>query len=411
MRLAWSVLVTPLVLASPARAAELPPHGPLRVLVVSDSVNPHGLPDAELTQAGDLSAALSGPNTGLEIDSVLEVDSQCVGDALAALADPTTTTMIYFAHKSARGCDDSDQQIALTIAVEDFLIGGGGVVVFHHGIYEDAGKQPILQLLGGTAGSIQWDTNAGQNVINIADGHFVTSNGVDYTDMTMYADPQNNVPAAQYPYFNNTPDERYPALDLLTAPGETRTLLFASNYNNNGSAHVLGYDLQRPGWAGRVVFYQPAEYQPHALDDVDGNNFQILANALVHVSPAGEPPDETTGTDTDEPGTTSSPATTDGETGAPATTAPGETGGGPADPTASPTSDGETANGELGGGEGATADIGESTGGDGTTGGAASTSGAATGGESMDDGCGCRSTGAPGLMTLALLGLRRRRAR
>jgi hypothetical protein len=411
MRLAWSVVVTSLVLASPARAADLPPHGPLRVLVVSDSVNPNGLSDAELTQAGDLSAALSGPNTGLEIDSVLEVDSQCVDDALAALADPTTTTLIYFAHKSAHGCDNSDQQPALTLAVEDFLIQGGGVVVFHHGIYQDAGKQPILQLLGGSAGSIGWDTNTGQNIINVADGHFVTSNGVEYTDMVMYADPQHGVPAALYPYFNNVPDERYPALDLLTSPGETRTLLFASDYASNGGQHVLGYDLQRAGWIGRVVFYQPAEYQPHALDDVDGNNFQVLANALVHVSPAGEPPGETTGTDTDEPGTTSSSATTDGETGTPGTTAPGETGGGPGDPTNEPTSAGETANGELGSGEAATGGDEETANGEVDPGESATavSSPTATGGESMDDGCGCRSSGAPGLMTFVLLGLRRRR--
>ena len=29
---------------------------------------------------------------------------------------------------------------------------------------------------------------------------------------------------------------------------------------------------------------QPGEYQPNALDDLDGNNFQILANAIYYVS-------------------------------------------------------------------------------------------------------------------------------
>jgi hypothetical protein len=28
-----------------------------------------------------------------------------------------------------------------------------------------------------------------------------------------------------------------------------------------------------------VIVYQPGEYQPNALDDLDGNNFQILANS------------------------------------------------------------------------------------------------------------------------------------
>ena len=29
-----------------------------------------------------------------------------------------------------------------------------------------------------------------------------------------------------------------------------------------------------------VVAYQPGEYQPNAVDDLAGNNFQILANAI-----------------------------------------------------------------------------------------------------------------------------------
>jgi len=402
MRYAWLGLVLSLVSVR-ASAAELPPHGPLRVLIVSDSVNPNGLSDAELTQAGDLEAALAGPNTGLDVEGLLEVDSQCVDDALAGLADPGAyTTLIYFAHKSARRCDDSDGQVALTAAVEAFLIAGGGVVMYHHGIYQDAGKEAILQLLGGTAGSIQWEINNGQNVLNVADGHFVTSNSVEYTGMVMYADMQNGVPAAQYPYFNNAPDERYPALDLLKLPGETRTVLFASDYNNNGSVHTLGYDLQRPGWAGRVVFYQPAEYQPHALDDVDGNNFQILANALVHVSPAGEPPMETSG-ETGEPETS-------GETGETGTTVPGETGGGMTDPNPAETGDeptsGETANGEVGD---ETAGPAETSGG--STGSGGPTSATDTAGESMDDGCGCRSSGAPGFAALLGLLFMRRRGR
>ena len=47
-----------LAFAPIAAAAVLPPHGPLRILIVSDEVNPHGLSDAELTQPGDLLAAI-----------------------------------------------------------------------------------------------------------------------------------------------------------------------------------------------------------------------------------------------------------------------------------------------------------------------------------------------------------------
>ena len=56
------------VLVAPARAADLPPHGTLRILVVGDEVNPHGLSDAELTQPADLMAALGAAGSGLVID-------------------------------------------------------------------------------------------------------------------------------------------------------------------------------------------------------------------------------------------------------------------------------------------------------------------------------------------------------
>ena len=91
---------------------------------------------------------------------------------------------------------------------------------------------------------------------------------------------------------------------LLTEGGESRTILFASADAGGGAARVLGYDLVRPSWMGHVVLYQPGEYQPDALDDRNGNNFQILANAVVYAATTleegggttsggstGEPPD------------------------------------------------------------------------------------------------------------------------
>ena len=44
-------LLTGWAIALPARAADLPLHGPLRILIVSDEVNPHGLSDAELFES------------------------------------------------------------------------------------------------------------------------------------------------------------------------------------------------------------------------------------------------------------------------------------------------------------------------------------------------------------------------
>jgi len=39
---------------------------------------------------------------------------------------------------------------------------------------------------------------------------------------------------------------------------------------------------------GVVMGYQPGEYQPQALDGLAGNNFQILANAILYAA-AGDP--------------------------------------------------------------------------------------------------------------------------
>ncbi|MEI9948867.1 MAG: hypothetical protein WDO74_07750 [Pseudomonadota bacterium] len=140
-----------------------------------------------------------------------------------------------------------------------------------------------MPLLGVSSSSISWSTSEGQRVFNVAPGHFVTTNGVVY-DARAALSSMGAVPAGTFDYFDNVPDERYPNTALVTQPGETRTILFASN---SGGTRVLGYALERPRWLGRVLFYQPAEYQPHALDDRAGPNFQILANAIVYSAHPG----------------------------------------------------------------------------------------------------------------------------
>jgi len=274
LALSWSLA------AAPARAATLPAHGPLRVLVISDEVNPNNLSDAQLTQRGDISAALNAADSGLTLEGTAkEVYSQCIDDALAALKSAAPPhVVVYFAHSSAVGCDQSDQQAALSSAFEAQLMRGGGIVVLHHGGYTWPGKEALMPLLGVSASSISWNTSEGQRVFNVAPGHFVTSNAVVYDGRAALAG-MAAVPAGTFDYFDNIPDERYPNTALLTQTGETRTILFASN---SGGTRVLGYTLERPGWLGRVLYYQPAEYQPHALDDRKGPNFQILANAIVY---------------------------------------------------------------------------------------------------------------------------------
>jgi hypothetical protein len=309
-------------LAADAGAATLPQHEPIGVIIIADEVNPNGLSDEELTQPADLEAAIRDPGNGLSIASVTAVDSTCLDEAVQALEDDGGDVLVYFAHRSATDCSGLDAQPRLDAAVEGFLQRGGGVVVFHHGLYTAPGKEAILLLFGGTANAIAWDTVDGQDVINVATDHFVTSNEVEYPAARSFADAGFGIPMAEYPVFNNSPDERYPGVQFIPAAGEERTILFASDYSG---AQVLGYDLHRPDWVGHVVFYQPGEYQPNALDALDGNNFQILANAIYWVATTSEDPDDPTGDESSggEP-TTGEPDTTDATSSA--TSAVGTTG-------------------------------------------------------------------------------------
>lgn len=362
---------------SAVRAAVLPAHEPLRILIVSDEVNPHGLSDDQLTQPGDLSAAIGSAGSGIEVALVEEVDSACIDEALALLGGEGVDVIVYFAHLPATACDGSPRQEELTTAMEQHLRERAGVVVFHHGIYEAGGKEAILQLLGGRASSIAWDTMVGQDVIAVGGDHVVANQGMQYEGMRSFAGL--GLSEGEYPYFNNTPDERYDAMALLTAAGEERTILFASTDGAGANARVLGYDLWRPGWTGHVVFYQPGEFQPSSLD-VDGNNFQALANAILFAGTTQEDPGEPMGTDTG--------------------TEPGE----------------DTGSGNESGGQGSDDEAGQTsavgTEDDGGTG-TGTTAPAAGGGE---DGCGCRSTGSGmgalglGLGVLGLVARRRRRA-
>ncbi|MCB9378630.1 MAG: hypothetical protein H6511_07680 [Holophagales bacterium] len=277
-----------------ADAATLPSHPPLRVLVVSDEVNPHSLPPEQLTQPGDISAALRAACNGLNldpaVDGVREIATDDLALATAALSmpfgDPAAyDVLVYFAHRIPNGAGGALLQEDFVDALEAFLVAGGGVVSFHHGAYFTAGKESVLDRIGGTAsGAVPWNTTEGQNVIDVAPGHFVTTNGLVYSGTVAYEDAARGVAADDYPYFNNTPDERYPSFEINAGAGDVE-LLFASDYDEGGTTHVLGFTHHRPGWAGVVVAYQPGEYQPNALDDLDGDNFQILANAILWSSP------------------------------------------------------------------------------------------------------------------------------
>jgi hypothetical protein len=209
------------------------------------------------------------------------VNSQCADDALNALeSDQGPDVVLYFAHRAALSCDGENAQPALTRLLEEGLKSGLGIVVLHHGLYVDfinrGAKAELLHLLGAESDSIEWNTETGQRVINVAGEHFITSNGVIYEEEATFTG-STDINAGTYPAFSNLPDELYEITRLHEVVGETRTSLFASD---SGDERILGYVLQRNGWSGRVVAYQPGEYQPNALDNRDGPNFQILVNAL-----------------------------------------------------------------------------------------------------------------------------------
>jgi len=267
------------------QAAVLPDHAPISLLIIADEVNPHKLGAAELTQPEDLEPALTASDSALNLASVTMVNSQCADAALGALAAAEPPDVVlYFAHRATRRCDGSDAQGEFTQLIEHGLQQGLGVVVLHHGLYVDftapGAKDALLQLLGARTNSIAWDTVAGQRVYNTGGSHFVSSNGLAYREEGPFAGV-SGVPAGTYPYFVNIPDELYSDTLLLEEAGEVRTPLFASDSQGK---RLLGYALTRPGWKGRVVAYQPGEYQPNALDDRAGPNFQILVNALYFVA-------------------------------------------------------------------------------------------------------------------------------
>ncbi|MFC3192715.1 hypothetical protein ACFODZ_00545 [Marinicella sediminis] len=287
MKTSWLLLII-LLNAHDADAQILPDHDPIDILIVSDEVNPHGLPDGDLMQPGDLSDLLSN-TPSLHTSSVVEVSTNDLEQATALLNfhpfdEGRPDVLIYFAHRIPNnGNDASGRQAVFVNAVEQFLQDGGGVIAFHHGLYLTAGKQGIQDLLGAEAtGAVPWDTVNGQDVIFVGGDHFIGAHQINFSGVTTYSNPAHGVAAANYPFFNNTPDERYPLMDFNNANnGCVLETLFESNYSDQGNQHLLGYTKQCPDWQSKVVAYQPGEYQPHATN---GNNLQILLNAIYHVT-------------------------------------------------------------------------------------------------------------------------------
>jgi hypothetical protein len=279
-------------------AATLPAHGPLRILVVGDNVNPHGLPANQITEVEDVAATLAGPGTGLTLaadaSAVRLVPTDSIEQATPLLTLPPAdanyyNVVVYFSHRvpGTGTAADLARQDAFTAAMQQYLLAGGSMVSFHHGAYFWTGKTGILDLIGCTAnGAVPWDTVYGQDVVNVTPGHFVSSNGVTYPGNTPYADPMRGVPSGTYPVINNVPDEQYPNFTVNAGAASEVKLLFGGKYSaGDATPHLLGFTHRRQPWWGAVVGWQPAEYQINALN-VNGWQFQILANAIVYASTA-----------------------------------------------------------------------------------------------------------------------------
>jgi hypothetical protein len=196
----------------------------------------------------------------------------------------TYDALIYFAHRIPNNANqDQIRQEEFVTAVEEYLQAGGAVISFHHGIYQTTGKQSMQNLLGAQAtGAVPWDTLNGQDVIFVGGNHFIGTNNINYMSQVFYENSEHSIPAASYPTFNNSPDELYPQLDFNSGVIDCNIqILFESDYVNNGANHLLGYLKYCPNWNSQLFVYQPGEYQPNALS---GNNFQILLNAIYHLT-------------------------------------------------------------------------------------------------------------------------------
>ena len=153
-------------------------------------------------------------------DAVREIPTNDIEQAtallsLAACDASSYDVLICFSHRipdpdGGKPRSPTERQDDFIAAVSAFLASGGGMVAFHHGSYNASGKTGILELIEATAGgAVPWDTVDGQNVIDTAVGHFVTTNGVTYGGSIAYVDAGRGVPPATYPFFNNTPDRGF----------------------------------------------------------------------------------------------------------------------------------------------------------------------------------------------------------
>jgi len=166
----------------------------------------------------------------------------------------------------------------------DYTEAGGKLVVLHHSI--SSGKRSNkdwFRFLGValpegdfSRGGYKWIEGVTQQVVNLAQGHFITTDNVHYPERVAFP-TSADAPPALLPAFTLTNSEVY-LNHTLTGP---RTLLLGFRYADSASGRT--YAQSHAGWCkpagkGWIVYLQPG----HGLDDLNHPTFQrILLNALV----------------------------------------------------------------------------------------------------------------------------------
>jgi putative intracellular protease/amidase len=186
-------------------------------------------------------------------------------------------------------------------AIVSFADHGGGVVALHHGLYNDIDgptgyNKDILvnQLFNAQSAQSGWGASRQNfNLINTNLGHFVTTQGVNYSQYVQAPGSWfNNIPLAvnsgySYYFGHNLFDEYYTNTAFVGNPTIGRNLneitplygignLTGSQNFTSGFLKVV--DLNNDNITGKVVYLQPGETRSNYL--VTSQYGQIIRNAV-----------------------------------------------------------------------------------------------------------------------------------
>ena len=165
--------------------------------------------------------------------------------------------------------------------------GGGRLIVLHHGISSSNLKNPEwlsftgIHLEPKDAPTSPWkvEGNSEHALVNLNPGHYVTSNGVDYTESREYTSSDSPSAGGEYGavVFESTEFFR----NQHIADGREKIVLFGSRCDVAETGEVVMQD--RGGWlkrtgSGWLFYFQPG----HEAADFENRDYlQILHNCLT----------------------------------------------------------------------------------------------------------------------------------